>query len=666
MKIIVKEQKMYDYSEKDKIASGQVNYSEIEFEFDDSWNNLTKTAIFWNGTANEIPATNHPILLNDNNTVKVPHEVTDIKGQKFYLALCGINDDVIATTNTLSYDVVLGGYIAGIAPEDPTPTIYQQIIAIMNSTEAIAQSVRDDANTGKFDGFSPIANVETVGNVSTITIEDENGTTTADITTPTANITKVGTTATINITDQDGTTTEQVSDGEDGYSPEVTVFSNTTKEYILTVTYKDENGEIQSYNTPNLRGGEEGGGTSDYDDLENKPKINSIELIGNKTLDELNIQSKGNYANADDISTKTSELQNDSGFITNAVNSLLNYYLKSETYTKTEVNSLIGQIQTVHMEVVQELPVTGQSNIIYLLPEADPNSNNVYTEYIWINNAWEIIGSTQVDLTGYATETWVNTQIANFLTQTQIQTLISTALTNYYTKTETDTLLSNKANATDLNTGLAAKQNTLVSGENIKTINSNSIVGSGDLVISSGGNGNPIGTIISFMGTIPPEGYLICDGSTLNIADYPILSSFFITQFGSSNYFGGNGSTTFALPDLRNEFLRGYKGDSTDQLSGVVGIHQDATTIPTLTAYVSSTTNKYLSANVKYVNGFTGTNYPESVDSNNIATDNKRYFMPVTVSNVLTEDITSGLETYASYSYTTRPTNIAVLYCIKY
>lgn len=37
------------------------------------------------------------------------------------------------------------------------------------------------------------------------------------------------------------------------------------------------------------------GGTSNYEDLENKPSINDVELIGNKTLDALGIQPKGNY-----------------------------------------------------------------------------------------------------------------------------------------------------------------------------------------------------------------------------------------------------------------------------------------------------------------------------------------------------------------------------------
>lgn len=37
-------------------------------------------------------------------------------------------------------------------------------------------------------------------------------------------------------------------------------------------------------------------GTKNYNELINKPQINSVELVDNKTLDELNIQVKGDYA----------------------------------------------------------------------------------------------------------------------------------------------------------------------------------------------------------------------------------------------------------------------------------------------------------------------------------------------------------------------------------
>lgn len=63
------------------------------------------------------------------------------------------------------------------------------------------------------------------------------------------------------------------------------------------------------------------GSSGDYNKLENKPSINNVELSDNKTLDELGIQPKGDYASKDDIPVNTSDLNNDSGFITNYVES---------------------------------------------------------------------------------------------------------------------------------------------------------------------------------------------------------------------------------------------------------------------------------------------------------------------------------------------------------
>lgn len=56
------------------------------------------------------------------------------------------------------------------------------------------------------------------------------------------------------------------------------------------------------------------------------------------------------------IPTETSDLTNNSGFITKAVNDLTNYYLKSETYTKEEVQSLISALN-----YVQEAPSDGKT-----------------------------------------------------------------------------------------------------------------------------------------------------------------------------------------------------------------------------------------------------------------------------------------------------------------
>lgn len=103
------------------------------------------------------------------------------------------------------------------------------------------------------------------------------------------------------------------------------------------------------------------------------------------------------------IPTKTSDLTNNSGFITKAVNDLTNYYLKSETYTKEEVQSLISAINSVTLQKVESLPEPGESNVIYLVLKSG-SGNDIYDEYIFIDGKPEHIGSTQVDLSNYVQE----------------------------------------------------------------------------------------------------------------------------------------------------------------------------------------------------------------------------------------------------------------------
>lgn len=98
--------------------------------------------------------------------------------------------------------------------------------------------------------------------------------------------------------------------------------------------------------------------------------------------------------------TKVSDLSNDSGFITNTVSNLSNYY------TKSEVTNLIGNISTLSLQVVTSLPTSNiSSSTIYLTLKAVGGTSNIYNEYIYVNNGWELIGDTQVDLTGYALTT---------------------------------------------------------------------------------------------------------------------------------------------------------------------------------------------------------------------------------------------------------------------
>lgn len=133
------------------------------------------------------------------------------------------------------------------------------------------------------------------------------------------------------------------------------------------------------------------------------------------------------YALDSDIPTKVSDLTNDSGFVTQTVNNLTNYYLKSDTYTKTEVDNIIGQLETITLEVVQALPTQDISNhTIYLLQVSQ--SPISYDEYIYIgtepNGHWELIGSTNVDLTSYWTMTSGQSNSLIAITTAEIDTIV--------------------------------------------------------------------------------------------------------------------------------------------------------------------------------------------------------------------------------------------------
>ena len=78
------------------------------------------------------------------------------------------------------------------------------------------------------------------------------------------------------------------------------------------------------------------------------------------------------------------------------------------------ISSEIGQITTFSFQVVEELPSSGTSNHIYLVPiSGSTESDNYYEEYCYINSKWELIGTTKVDLTAYAKKTDIPTALKN-------------------------------------------------------------------------------------------------------------------------------------------------------------------------------------------------------------------------------------------------------------
>ena len=236
-------------------------------------------------------------------------------------------------------------------------------------------------------------------------------------------------------------------------------------------------GKAQILNKPTLFSG-------DYDDLSNKPSLFSgsyNDLADKPTIPAAQIQADWNQTtttakdyikNKPTIPTKTSDLTNNSGFLTQhqdlsgyvtkvsgkglstndfttalkgklealPTNADLQTAIDAKTtmaaveakgyQTASDVATAIANADHLKRTKVSTLPAVADmaDNIVYLVPAADGKEGDLFNEYLRIDGKAELIGNSRVDFTGLATETWVNQQ--------------------GYLKTHQD--ISGKANSSDL------------------------------------------------------------------------------------------------------------------------------------------------------------------------------------------------------------------------
>ena len=106
-------------------------------------------------------------------------------------------------------------------------------------------------------------------------------------------------------------------------------------------------------------------------------------------------------------------------------------------YNKTQADAAIQQAiaNSGHLsrEIVDELPEIGYPNIIYMVRQTDTEAaeGNIFDEYMWIQEDWEFIGSSQINLTGYLTVTEADnkyaqkTDLADFVTDDDLDVKVS-------------------------------------------------------------------------------------------------------------------------------------------------------------------------------------------------------------------------------------------------
>lgn len=242
-------------------------------------------------------------------------------------------------------------------------------------------------------------------------------------------------------------------------------------------------------------------GVESYNELTDRPQINSIELSGNKSLEELGIQPKGNYvteetltskdyvtntqltaglsskANKSEIPTKVSELENDSGFITSIpeeyvtekelsakgyattadVNSKLESkanksttltgYGITDAYTKSEVDAKVSSVYKFKGSVANFEALPSESNVVGDVYNVEDTGAN----YAWDGSAWDKLSET-VDLTSYALKSEIPTKVSQLNNDSNYVTEETLTSKDYATNTQLTSGLATKVNSEDLAT----------------------------------------------------------------------------------------------------------------------------------------------------------------------------------------------------------------------
>ena len=135
----------------DNTIADSVLFEKMHFNFPKSWNGYAKTAVFRNGnTIISVVLNADNVLCTDENECYIPYEV--IKAPYFTVSVFGVLGDSRATTAQAKINVRESGYGEGDVPSEPSPTEYEQLLSIATETKQIAQSVRDDADSGSFKG----------------------------------------------------------------------------------------------------------------------------------------------------------------------------------------------------------------------------------------------------------------------------------------------------------------------------------------------------------------------------------------------------------------------------------------------------------------------------------------------------------------------------------
>ena len=176
------------------------------------------------------------------------------------------------------------------------------------------------------------------------------------------------------------------------------------------------------------------------------PNIDEIRIVGQEITYDIRPKEDAGHQNVSaeekaawnaksDFSGKYADLQGKpdlTQFVTKVVDDLTNYYLKSDTYTKQEVQQLLSSFNSGVFKIVDTLQTASAATAglkIYLVPSQNQEAQNVKDEFITIEEngsyRWEQIGSTAMSLDGYVTETTLNQALSSYVTSSDFTSALA-------------------------------------------------------------------------------------------------------------------------------------------------------------------------------------------------------------------------------------------------
>ena len=154
-------------------------------------------------------------------------------------------------------------------------------------------------------------------------------------------------------------------------------------------------------------------------------------------------------------------------------------------------------------------------------------------------------------------------------------------------------------------------------------------------------SGAPVGAVMPYAGSTPPDGWLLCDGSEISRTNYARLFSVIGTTYGA-----GDGNSSFNLPDFTDRVIQG----------GTIGSYKSAG-VPNITGAITCFRSTY-SAWTGQTGAIGHSEYNSTGYNYSVAPDNQKH-------NTLDIDASRCSSVYGN-STTVQPPALCVNICIKY